>query len=289
MPVSPVGRTALMVAAARAIEGTRPDALACDRFAEAFVRADEIAAGWPVSWAEVPDGDADPLWGRLARYFGLRTRVLDDFLLRAARDGIRQIVLLGAGFDTRAFRLGWPPGCRFFELDRAEILVHKQWVINDMAAQPVAERATIAVDLRDEWAKPLQKNGFDPALRTAWLVEGLLLYLPGDAERRLFDAVHQLSAPGSVLGYEIKLTPERPVVQHSPIYRHARERIGLDLLGLFDYEPRPESAADLMDRGWAMQVRTPFHFTTQYGAGPRPLPGDALEANRWIFGRRSPG
>lgn len=114
-----VGVTALLVAAARAIETHRPDSLAQDAYAEHFVLAAPASEGWPVRPREVPGGDRDPLWGRFARYFGLRTRVLDDFLLQSVHAGnVRQVVLLGAGLDARAFRLDWPPGCVIFEIDR---------------------------------------------------------------------------------------------------------------------------------------------------------------------------
>lgn len=131
-----VGRTALLVAAARAIETHRPDALAQDPLAEHFVRAAPASAGWPVRPEQVPAGEADPLWGRLGRYFGLRTRVLDDHLLHAARQGVRQVVLLGAGLDCRAFRLDWPPGCVVHEVDTAGMLTFKQAVLDRAGAAP---------------------------------------------------------------------------------------------------------------------------------------------------------
>ena len=127
-----VGLTALMVAAARAIETHRHDALIRDVYAEHFVRAARASAGWPVRPQRVPAGDADPLWGRLGRYFGLRTRVLDDFLLRQAHAGTRQVVLLGAGLDTRAFRLDWPPGHTVYELDRHDVLAFKRRVLDGL-------------------------------------------------------------------------------------------------------------------------------------------------------------
>lgn len=120
-----VGLTALLVAAARAIETHRHDSLAQDAYAEHFVRAAPACADWPVRIEQVPAGDDDPLWGRFARYFGLRTRVLDDFLLRSVRTNARQVVLLGAGLDTRAFRLEWPSGVAVFEIDRAGVLAFK--------------------------------------------------------------------------------------------------------------------------------------------------------------------
>ncbi|MFI0816195.1 class I SAM-dependent methyltransferase [Streptomyces sp. NPDC021098] len=282
-----VGRTALMVAAARAIEAHRPDALARDPYAEHFVRAaGRASAHWPVRPQQVPGGDADPLWGRLGRYFGLRTRVLDDFLLARARAGIRQVVLLGAGLDTRAYRLDWPPGCTVFEVDQGPVLTFKHGVLGELRAVRRAERITIAADLRHGWAGALTAAGFDPARPTAWLAEGLLLYLPRAAEQRLIDTVDGLSAPGSALAYEVKLGAESAAVRESPVYSAARHRLGVDLLALFDGEPRPGSAADLTARGWSTAVRTPYDFTRRYGRGPLPERYDALAANRWVFAHR---
>ncbi|MFJ6623268.1 class I SAM-dependent methyltransferase [Kitasatospora sp. NPDC091335] len=281
---SGVGRTALLVAAARAIETHRPDALARDPLAEHFVRACPDSAHWPVRPGQVPGGDADPLWGRLGRYFGLRTRVLDDHLLAAARAGTRQVVVLGAGLDSRAYRLDWPPGCVVHEIDTEQVLAFKRAVLDAAGATPATERRPLAADLRDDWAGPLLADGFDPAAPTAWLAEGLLLYLPSEAERRLVSTVHRLSAPGSTLAYEIKdVAAEPPAVRTAPVYVAARQRLGIDLRALFDAGPRPDSAAELARRGWTVAVHTPYDFTALHGRGPRPEPDDALAANRWIF------
>jgi methyltransferase (TIGR00027 family) len=280
-----VGRTALMVAAARAIETHRHDALARDVYAEHFVRASPASAGWPVRLQQVPGGDADPLWGRLGRYFGLRTRVLDDFLLRQVRAGTRQVVLLGAGLDTRAYRLDWPHACTVFEVDQQDVLAFKDRVLDGLGAVPTAGRITIGVDLRRAWVGALTGAGFDPAVPTAWLAEGLLLYLPHAAERALIEAVDGLSAAGSALAYEVKLGVESAAVRESSIYSAAR-RTGIDLLVLFDGDPRPDSAADLAARGWCTSVHTAFDFTRRHGRGPHPEPHDALAANRWVFASR---
>ncbi|MER5643393.1 class I SAM-dependent methyltransferase [Streptosporangium sp. NPDC002524] len=282
-----VGLTALMVAAARAIETHRPDALAGDTYAEHFVRTARVSATWPVRPEEVTGGDANPLWGRLGRYFGLRTRVLDDSLTRSAHAGARQVVLLGAGLDTRAFRLGWPPGLVVYEIDRDGVLKFKQHVLDGLAAVPAATRRPIAVDLRDDWAHALLSRGFDPAVPTAWLAEGLLLYLPPAAERRLIDTVDHLSAEGSTLFFEVKLGPESPEVRAGPIYAATRRQIGVDLPALFDREPRPDSVGHLRDRGWSVTVHTPFDFARRHGRGPLPEPNDALSSNRWMFADKS--
>ncbi|MEV4375648.1 class I SAM-dependent methyltransferase [Streptosporangium sp. NPDC049644] len=283
---SGVGLTALMVAAARAIETHRPDALAGDTYAEHFVRAAEVSAAWPVRPAEVPDGDANPLWGRLGRYFGLRTRVLDDFLIRSVHTGARQVVLLGAGLDTRAFRLDWPPGLVVYEIDREGVLAFKHRVLDDLAAAPAVTRRPIAADLREDWARSLLNTGFDPTLPTAWLAEGLLLYLPPAAERRLIDTVDRLSAEESTLAFEVKLGVESPEVRTGPVYLATRQQIGIDLLALFDREPRPDSVGHLRESGWSTATRTPFDFTRHHGRGPLPEPNDALASNRWVFANK---
>ncbi|MFC9481192.1 class I SAM-dependent methyltransferase [Streptomyces griseus] len=283
-----VGVTALLVAAARAIETHRPDSLARDAYAEHFVRAAPASTGWPVHPREVPDGDTNPLWGRFARYFGLRTRVLDDFLLRSAHAGnARQVVLLGAGLDSRAFRLDWPPGCVVFEIDREEVLAFKHQVLGGLSAVSKAARVPVPMDLRDDWAGALPGAGFDPAAPSIWLVEGLLFYLPPAAETYLIDTVDGLSAAGSALAFEVKLEKDLLAYRDSPLYTATRQQIGIDLLELFDREPRPDSAGRLTDHGWSTSVRTPFDFTRLHGRGPLPEPNDALAGNRWVFASRT--
>ncbi|MGW4776110.1 class I SAM-dependent methyltransferase [Streptomyces filamentosus] len=281
-----VGLTALLVAAARAIETHRHDSLARDVHAEHFVRAAPASADWPVRIQQVPDGDGNPLWGRFARYFGLRTRVLDDFLLRSARAGVRQVVLLGAGLDTRAFRLDWPPGCVVFEIDRAGVLAFKHRVLAGLSAAPGATRVAVPADLRSDWAAALTGAGFDPAAPSAWLAEGLLFYLPGPAETALVETVDRLSAEGSALAFEAKLEKDLLAYRDSAIYTATREQIGIDLLRLFDLGPRPDSAGALTERGWSASMRTPFDFTLRHGRGPLPEPNDALEGNRWVFAHK---
>ncbi|MEV4395550.1 SAM-dependent methyltransferase [Nonomuraea sp. NPDC049607] len=286
-----VGLTALMVAAARAIETHRPDSLAADPYAEHFVRAAASSAAWPTRPQDVPDGDANPLWGRLGRYFGLRTRVLDDFLSRAAKAGIRQVVLLGAGLDTRAFRLGWPPGQVVHEIDRAGVLAFKEDVLACLAMEPsppvpvvpAARRRVVAADVGDDWARSLVAAGFDPTVPAAWLAEGLLLYLHPEVERRLLRTIDVLSAEGSVLAFEAKLGLGTPAVRVGPIYAAAKAQIGVDLLALFDGNPRPDSIGLLRARGWSATVHTPYDFARRHGRGPLPEPDDALATNRWVF------
>ncbi|MFD8323541.1 SAM-dependent methyltransferase [Kitasatospora purpeofusca] len=278
-----VGRTALLVAHARALEARRPDPLAVDPYAEHFVRAAPGCADWPRDPAEVaPD---DPVWERLAAYFALRTRVLDAHLLDAARAGTRQVVLLGAGLDSRAHRLPWPSGTTVWELDRPEVLAFKQHVLDGLSAAPRAERRTVAVDLTTDWSGALRRSGLDLARPTAWLAEGLFLYLPAEAELRVAAALDLLSAPGSTLAYEIKRTAESAAVRAHPVYTTARDRLGIDLLALFSPDPRPRTDALLSTLGWHTTTRTPFDHPTP--RLPRHTPHDPFAANRWITCRKT--
>lgn len=281
-----VGLTALLVAAARAIETHRSDSLAQDVHAEHFVRAAAACADWPVRIGQVPEGDENPLWGRFARYFGLRTRVLDDFVLGSVHDGARQVVLLGAGLDTRAFRLDLPSDCVVFEIDRAGVLAFKQQVLKDLSAAPRAKRVPVPVDLRADWATALTSTGFDPVVPSVWLAEGLLFYLPGPVETHLIDTVDRLTTGGSTLAFEAKLEKDLLAYRDSAIYTATREQIGIDLLDLFDLGPRPDSAGHLTARGWSTSTRRPFEFTRRHGRGPLPEANDALEGNRWVFAHK---
>lgn len=190
-----VGSTALFVAAARALEAQKPDPVAVDPLAEVFCRA---AGG---EWAQLLDGNAPehPLKTEFGIDFvnfqGVRTRYFDDYFRAAAADGVRQIVLLAAGLDSRGYRLDWPDGTVLFELDQPRVLEFKRHAL--AGHRPRAQRREIAVDLRNDWQQALRDSGFDAAEPSAWIAEGLLIYLPATAQRQLFEGIDALAAPGS--------------------------------------------------------------------------------------------
>ena len=178
----------------RARESGRPDRLFDDPYAAAFATAADPQAV----------DDARPSRQRQALAFQvvIRTRYYDEHLQSAVADGCRQVVLLAAGLDTRAFRLSWPPGTKVFELDLPELLEVKERVLAGIGAQPRCERVVVPVDLRERWLSSLTDAGFDAGSSTAWLIEGLLVYLDTDDARAVIDTVSQASAPGSRLSFE---------------------------------------------------------------------------------------
>ena len=198
---SGVGATAIGVAAMRAAESERQDRLFEDPLARAFV----TGAGWPRIGLEDVEPERRAGLIALSAWVSARTRFLDDLLLDATNEGVRQVVLLGAGLDARAFRLPWPDGVRVFELDTAAMLDFKQRVVDGIAAQPRAERVVIRIDLREDWPGALRAAGFDPDAPVAWVVEGLLVYLDEASVERVMDDIGALSAPGQPFGPDLVL------------------------------------------------------------------------------------
>ena len=203
-----VGTTAVMVAAARAAETERDDALISDPYAEILVAGAGTGA-WTtmlddgiVEKAAAIDPEVAAIFRHMRNYQAVRTHFFDEHFTKAAAAGIRQIVILASGLDSRAYRLDWPDDTTVFELDQPKVLEYKAATLADNGIKPSAALHEVAVDLRHDWPSALRDSGFDPTQPTAWLAEGLLMYLPADAQDRLFELVTELSATGSRIAVE---------------------------------------------------------------------------------------
>ena len=253
---SSVGATATAVAASRAVASKGPDALLDDPFAEPLVRAVGLD-----EFVKVVDGESfnqdDPVMTRraMSEQIAVRTRFFDDFFTAASKAGIRQAVILAAGLDTRAYRLSWPANTDVYEVDQPEVLAFKTATLDGLGAAPTAQRKTVAIDLRDDWPSALRAAGFDSAQPTAWIAEGLLPYLPPDAQDRLFDHVTALSAAGSRLATEHMNTANLPddwVDRINDRWRRAGSNINLS--DLFYQGERNEARNYLSSQGWQVSV-----------------------------------
>jgi methyltransferase (TIGR00027 family) len=203
---SSVGATATMVAAGRAMASKDPRALIDDPFAEPLVRAVGLDF-----FVKMIDGELDlssmpnSSPGRMQAIvdgMGLRTKYFDDYLLAATRNGVRQVVILASGLDARAYRLDWPADTVVYEIDQPRVIDFKTRTLADLGAQPTAMLRTVPIDLRADWPAALADAGLDAGAPTAWLAEGLLIYLPPEAQDRLFDNITALSVPGSTVATE---------------------------------------------------------------------------------------
>lgn len=280
---SSVGATATLVATGRAIASTAEHGLIDDPFAAPLVRAVGIEA-----FTKMVDGEIDfaqleavaPEAAARARAnideMAIRTKFFDDYFLATTNDGIRQAVILASGLDSRAYRLAWPAGTVVYEIDQPDVIEFKSRTLADLGAQPTAIRRTVSIDLREDWPTALREAGFDPASPTAWCAEGLLIYLPPEAQDRLFDTIADLSAPGSALATEFvpRLRNFDPEKARTAANGFSLIGLNLDMPSLI-YHGERHSAADYLNaRGWTMTGVPRSELFARYG-----LPVPAMSAD----------
>ncbi|MBX7452040.1 class I SAM-dependent methyltransferase [Mycolicibacterium sp. 3033] len=269
---SSVGATATMVAAARAVASREPDPLIDDPFAAPLVRAVGIDFFSKVVDGEVSLDAADDTGAArvMTDVMAVRTRFFDDFFADAVAAGVRQAVILASGLDARAYRLDWADGTVVFEIDQPQVLAFKDATLDAIGARPSADRRAVAVDLRDDWPAALREHGFDPGAPTAWTAEGLLVYLPPEAQDRLFDAITELSAPGSRLATEYHPDAGASLGERSRALReqwkaHDQDGAIPDLGELFYPGERTPPADYLSGLGWTVSSRTRPEVFAAYG------------------------
>jgi methyltransferase (TIGR00027 family) len=272
-----VGATALEVAASRAVETAGPNPLIRDDFARILVSS----AG--PAWAQLTDAelawlDGDQDGQRVHRvhcdYQAVRTHFFPEYFDNAVTAGIRQVVILAAGLDSPAYRLSWPADTAVYEIDQPKVLEYKTGILQSRGTVPTAQRRPVPVDLRDDWSAALTAAGFDRTQPTAWLAEGLLPYLPRDAQDRLFEMFTALSASGSQVAVEVFGGNSNGNTQR---LLRMRERLGLDvnIQGLTYPElNRSDPAQWLADHGWQVHGVNKHEEMARLG---RPVPEDLAD------------
>jgi methyltransferase (TIGR00027 family) len=259
---SGVGKTALGVAMVRAEESRRSDRLFDDPYAAAFLAAAPKTFDREQQ-AAATGGGSMARWGAVFwSHAVIRTRFFDDFLLDAVDRGIRQIVLLAAGLDTRAYRFRWPTGACVFELDLPNVLSFKERVLAEHGATAKCERRALGVDLREDWRDVLIGAGLDRAKPTAWLAEGLLTYLSPDEAERLLRAVSDLSTPDSRLAFELDSLGSDAMRAEAYVLPGMKEYARLWRGGL------PDAPNWMGQHGWRPEVHRHAEVAAGYG---RPI------------------
>ncbi|MGW0161094.1 class I SAM-dependent methyltransferase [Mycobacterium sp. NPDC003323] len=274
---SSVGATATSVAASRALASLGPQPLIDDPYAATLVEAVGLPHFIRVARGELGD-ETDPLFGaqQMREHIAVRTRFFDRFFERATADGVRQAVILASGLDTRAYRLGWADGTVVFEIDQPAVIDFKSRVLADSGADLSVDRRAIGIDLRDDWPTALREAGFDPSAPTAWIAEGLLIYLPPEAQDRLLDNITALSAAGSMLATEHMDTRALTGDWAKELTERGR-RYGsdIDLNALFYNGPRTPAADHLSSAGWQISI---LSNAQAYAAEGFERPDDHLTA-----------
>lgn len=280
---SSVGATATMVAAARAVASEQDNPIINDPFAAPLVRAVGLdfftrLIDGDLPTAEVMAAAADG--GDLqfeTDSIAIRTRFFDDFFLDAARDGIHQAVILAAGLDARSYRLSWPRGTVVYEIDQPKVIEFKNSAMAALGATPSAHRKAVSIDLRDDWPEALRHQGFDPMRATAWSAEGLLMYLPPEAQDLLFDNITALSGPGSRIATEYHPDSGVAVAERAQQFNRRWADLGCDInLSSLFYDGERNNVVDyLTAQGWAVATRPRRDFYADYG---RVFPDDPESA-----------
>ncbi len=277
-----VGATAVMVALARAAETASAEPLISDQFAEVLVSTPQLegvreqVAAW---WAPDPDDDPDFAVdsGHMIDYQAVRTHFFDAYFTEAVAAGIRQVVILAAGLDSRAYRLDWPDGTVVYEIDLPKVLEYKAETLAGHGATPVAERRPVPVDLRHDWPQALRDAGFDAARPTAWLAEGLLPFLPAAAQEAMFASVDRLSGSGSRVAVEVFGVDEakrREAEEKWQELRARRQARGQDTSFnpfdlWFDDAGRPDCADWFQAHGWTTRTVNAREEALRLGRAPQ--------------------
>jgi methyltransferase (TIGR00027 family) len=289
-----VGATATMVAAARAVATKADNPIIHDQFAEPLVRA--VGVDFLTRWAsgdlDAADVDADDATWKLQQMpdaMAARTRFFDAFFADATKSGIRQAVILASGLDARAYRLDWPTDTTVFEVDQPEVIAFKTQTLSELGASPTTDRRTVAIDLRNDWPAALIEAGFDRAQPTAWIAEGLLGYLPPEAQDRLLDNISALSADGSRLATEA--IPDMPEVDQDKareLMQQATEQWrahGFDLnFEELGYQgDRNDVAEYLNGLGWRSIGQPMSQLLAEHGLPPVPQTSDSVSMADTIY------
>jgi N-methyltransferase len=263
--------TALGNATARATETQRADRLFSDHLAQHFIAAAASAIRL------LPTSDMMAMIGDV---IVIKTRFFDEYFHRVCAAGCRQVVVLAAGLDTRAFRLNWPAGLKLFEVDLSDVLEFKEQVLINQAARPTCDRIVVHADLREDWPTALRNAGFDIGHATAWLAEGVLGALAAADCDRLLDEVNLLSGPSS--WFALDHTHDGSVV--TPCLQPLFEGTGISLDEMIKGGPTEPADQWLVRHGW---LPTTYDVVKQAAVYQRPIPalfrGDRREQGNILF------
>jgi methyltransferase (TIGR00027 family) len=301
-----VGATALGVAAARAAETESENPLISDPFARVFLDA---AGDGMWNWFAAPDlpaeiaeaePDLQPRMQGMVGYMAARTLFFDQFFLDAARSGVRQVVILAAGLDSRAWRLPWPDGVTVYELDQTRVLEFKSSTLHDSGAEPKCNVVHVPVDLRHDWPAALRQAGFDDSASSAWSAEGLLPFLPAAAQELLFERVQALGAAGSRIAVEAPgpdfLDPDAIAKRRETMQRVRElmaklepEREIPEVQDLWYFEEREDVDAWLRRHGWDVTVTPAEDLMARYDRTPPQDIEGAAPRTLFVTGERTEG
>jgi methyltransferase (TIGR00027 family) len=199
-------RTAALVTLYRAIESSRPPAtrLFDDPFAPLFLgwrfRTALRLSRLPVIGAAMPWSLVDGHWSGPRGTVAVRTRYIDDCLVDALRHGVKQVVILGAGFDCRAYRIHEIAESRVFEADHPATQATKKKIVAHRLRTLPSHVTYVPIEFTAGPLDPvMQASGYRPDVRTFFICEGVTHYLPADTIDAVFRYVGRSAAGGQLV------------------------------------------------------------------------------------------
>ena len=218
---------------------------------------------------------ANAVSGGLVRHLPFRTRAIDDAIAEA---GVRQIVLLGAGLDARAYRLEALRDCTVFEVDHPDTQAHKREAVRDLPVLAKELRWVTVNFEKDDLEKELARAGHDPKEKSVIVWEGVTMYLEIPAIEQTLKTIARISAPGSTLLVTYQDTNRPPLWQ---LVRPVFTLVGEPLRTSFEKEDMRallsrfgfEVTSDESDREWSERF---------FGEIPRLSMSERLACARFI-------
>ncbi len=266
-PPSPgISRTSIYVAAGRAVGAREPDASVRnpDYLAEKLLgdpstldvdhpAVKALSLGYDEAMKDVEVVNN-------VRMMTIRTRFIDEALERAIGAGAAQVVILGAGFDSHAYRFQeLLAPVRVFEVDRPATQALKKQRVQDVLGGPPANLTYVAIDFQHEdLPSVLARHGCDPTLRTFFILEGVTMYLPEEAVRETLRVVAAYP-PGSGIVFDF-------------VYRTM-----IDMIARIDLAAVPEAAKPFVQRFLNLTRNEPWIFGLPLGGEREFLAALGLE------------
>ena len=251
-----VSDTALWVAHYRALETERPDAMFSDPLAKVLTgeRGKKIAENM----------------GRLGKYTQWsvvsRTVIIDQFIESAITDGVDLILNLGAGLDSRPYRLNLPPQLKWIEVDYPQIIAHKKWVLKN--EKPRCDLIRVSLDLADlEKRKSFLADWSSQAKKVLILTEGVIPYLSPEQVSSLAHDLHE--QPNFVYWITEYFDPA--------VYKYLKSNVRTKKMknAPFLFYP-PDWLAFFLERGWVTKdLQYSYEIAKKYGRKV-PMPWFAI-------------
>ncbi len=205
----------------RAIESKKPadERICYDPYARAFVSN----MMWLLSKIFVETGYAEKRGPGVMAFMLARERYIDDFIKARLSEGIKQVVILGAGFDARAYRMPELQRLRVFEVDHPATQAVKRKRLKKVVDPPPPQVTFVPVDFDTQTlAERLTASGYEERCKTLFVWQGVVHYLTKEGVNSTLEFIAHHSAPGSAVIFDYVYSDYMQDTSHGEVERMQR-------------------------------------------------------------------